>query len=132
MTATVYGLKNCDTCKKAQNWLRRFGVEHRFVDYRETPVDAATLVEWQAALGGWDAMVNKSSTTWRQLPPQRKTPGSDAEWKLLLREYPALIRRPLVVTADGVVSQGFSDNGFKALFGIGNSAPSPAGGRGLG
>ena len=62
-------------------------------------------------------MVNKSSTTWRNLAPHRKTPGSDPEWKLLLREYPQLIRRPVVVGDDGVVTQGFSDNGFKARFG---------------
>ena len=62
-------------------------------------------------------MVNKSSTTWRNLSPHRKAPGSDAEWKLLLREYPQLIRRPVVVTDDGGVSQGFSDNTFKQRFG---------------
>ena len=72
---------------------------------------------WKDQLGGWDAMINKSSTTWRTLPDNRKTPGSDAEWKLLLKEYPQLIRRPLVVTDDGKVSQGFSDNGFKQRFG---------------
>jgi arsenate reductase-like glutaredoxin family protein len=51
--------------------------------------------------------------------PQRKNPGSDPEWTLLLKEYPALIRRPVVVQADGAVSVGFSDNGFKKLFGRG-------------
>jgi arsenate reductase-like glutaredoxin family protein len=63
-------------------------------------------------------MVNRSSTTWRNLPPNRKAPGSDAEWKLLLREHPQLVRRPVVVTGDGVVTQGFSDNGFKKRFEI--------------
>ena len=116
---TLYGLKSCDTCKKARRWLERFGVAHEFIDYREQPRTPETLVAWQAQLGGWEKMVNKSSTTWRQLPDNRKTPGSDAEWKLLLREYPQLIRRPVVVTADGVVTQGFSDNGFKARFGLG-------------
>ena len=116
---TVYGLKNCDTCKKAQNWLKRFGVDYAFVDYRERPQAPDTLLAWKDAAGGWDALVNKSSTTWRQLPEQRKRPGSDAEWKLLLREYPQLIRRPVVVLADGRVSQGFSDNGFRKLFGAG-------------
>jgi Spx/MgsR family transcriptional regulator len=115
---TLYGLKNCDTCRKARKWLDRFGIAHAFVDYRDEPQEAGTLVEWQRQLGGWEAMVNKSSTTWRNLPAHRKTPGSDAEWKLLLREYPQLIRRPVVVTGDGVVTQGFSDNGFKKRFGI--------------
>ena len=115
---TIYGLKNSDTCRKAQNWLKRFGVEYAFVDYRDERQPPDTLVAWKDALGGWEAMVNKSSTTWRTLSPNRKTPGSDAEWKLLLKEYPQLIRRPVVVLDDGSVSQGFSDNGFKKIFGI--------------
>ena len=118
MTATVYGLKNCDTCKKASRWLDRFEVAHTFVDYREHKPAPETLVEWAGKLGGFEAMVNKSSTTWRQLPDNRKAAASDAEWKLLLREYPQLIRRPLVVTDDGQISQGFSDNGFKKRFGL--------------
>ena len=127
---TLYGLANCDTCRKARKWLERFGVEHAFVDYRDQRQAPETLLAWRDTLGGWDAMVNKSSTTWRNLAPNRKTPGSDAEWKLLLREYPQLIRRPVVVTGDGKITQGFSDNAFKQRFP--GSAPSPAGGRGPG
>ena len=115
---TIYGLKNCDTCRKATKWLDRFGVAYRFVDYRDDKPSPDTLVAWAGKLGGFAAMVNKSSTTWRQLPENRKAAASDAEWKLLLREYPQLIKRPLVVTADGVVTQGFSDNGFKKRFNI--------------
>jgi Spx/MgsR family transcriptional regulator len=68
---TIYGLKNCDTCRKAQNWLKRFGIDYRFVDYRDERQSPETLVAWKDALGGWEAMVNKSSTTWRNLPPNR-------------------------------------------------------------
>ena len=118
MTTILYGLQNCDTCRKARKWLDRFGIAHAFVDYREQPQSPETLIAWKDALGGWDAMVNKSSTTWRNLPVNRKTPGSDAEWKLLLREHPPLIRRPVVVGEDGTVTQGFTDNGFKQRFGI--------------
>ncbi len=114
---TLYGLPHCDTCKKARNWLNRFEVGHVFVDYRAQPVPAATLKEWSQQLGGWEKLVNKSSTTWRTLLPQRKNPGSDPEWTLLLKEYPALIRRPVVQQHDGSVSVGFTDNGFKKLFG---------------
>ncbi|HEX7342175.1 MAG TPA: arsenate reductase [Rhodanobacteraceae bacterium] len=117
MSVTLYGLPNCDTCRKARNWLKRFDVEHAFVDYRAQPVAPATLKAWAAQVGGWEKLVNKSSTTWRNLLPQRKNPGSDPEWTLLLREYPALVRRPVVVTDDGSISVGFSDNGFKKLFG---------------
>ena len=114
---TLYGLKNCDTCRKAQNWLKRFGIEYRFVDYRDERQSPGAPVGWKDAVGGWEALINRSSTTWRELPPNRKAPGSDAEWKLLLKEYPQLVRRPVVVLDDGSVSLGFSDNGFRKLFG---------------
>ena len=113
---TLYGLANCDTCRKARKWLDRFGIEHVFVDYREHRPTPGMLMDWKQRLGGWEAMVNKASTTWRTLPPARKAAASDAEWKLLLREHPALVRRPLVLTNDGIASQGFSDKAFKARF----------------
>ncbi|WP_312328194.1 arsenate reductase [Stenotrophomonas sp.] len=119
MTTTLYGLKNCDTCKKATKWLDRFQVAYAFVDYREQKPSPETLVDWAVQAGGFPALVNRSSTTWRQLPENRKAAASDAEWKLLLREHPQLIKRPVVVTDDGVMSQGFSDNGFKQRFGVG-------------
>jgi len=113
----LYGLPTCDTCRKARNWMARFEVPHEFVDYRAHPVPAATLTDWARQLGGWEKLVNKSSTTWRNLLPQRKNPASDAEWLLLVKEYPALVRRPVLVTADGEVSVGFSDNAYKRRFG---------------
>ena len=74
MSLVLYGLPNCDTCKKARNWLARFGIEHGFVDYRTHPVPAATLKAWAQQLGGWEKLVNKSSTTWRNREPD---PESD-------------------------------------------------------
>ena len=113
----VYGLDTCDSCRKARNWLKRAGVEHAFVDYREQRQPPETLGRWARALGGWDKLVNKASTTWRNLPEMRKTPGSDPEWTLLIKEHPAIVKRPVVVMPDGGVSVGFSDNAFKQLFG---------------
>jgi Spx/MgsR family transcriptional regulator len=113
----LYGLAACDTCRKARKWLDRFGVDYAFIDYRANPVPAASLKAWAVRLGGWEKLVNKASTTWRNLLPQRKNPASDQEWTLLLKEYPALIRRPVLVRGDGSVSVGFSDNAFKKLFG---------------
>ena len=118
MTAALYGLDNCDTCKKARNWLKRFDIEHRFIDYRNERQAPDTLKAWAKQLGGWDKLINKASTTWRTLPEGRKAPHSDPEWTLLLKEYPALIKRPVVVTDDGTVSVGFTDNGFKQRFGV--------------
>ena len=114
----VYGLDACDTCRKARNWLKRAGVEHAFVDYREHRIEPALLRDWAKSLGGWDKLVNKASTTWRNLPEGRKSPGTDPEWTLLIREHPAIVKRPVVVAPDGAVSVGFTDNGFKQRFGV--------------
>jgi len=115
---TLYGLKTCDTCKKARQWLDKVRIAHTFVDYRSTPPPPQTLGEWAAQCGGFAAIINKTSTTWRGLPEACKTPASDAEWLALLREYPALIRRPVVVMDAGRIHQGFSEAHFKALFGV--------------
>jgi len=115
MSITLYGLDNCDTCKKARKWLDRQRVDHSFVDYRKTPVPAPTLKSWAQRVGGWEALVNRSSTTWRNLPPMRKSPGSDPEWTLLIKEYPALVRRPVAVVGDDV-HVGFKDALYKKLF----------------
>jgi Spx/MgsR family transcriptional regulator len=114
---TLYGLANCDTCRKARNWLVRFGIAHDFVDYREQRVASGMLKDWAQQLGGWDKLVNRASTSWRNLPEPRKTPHSDPEWTLLIKEYPQLVKRPVVVTDDGAVSVGFTDNLFKQRFG---------------
>lgn len=115
---TLYGLSTCDTCKKARNWLLRFGIAHDFVDYRDQRVPAHTLKDWAKQLGGWEILINRASMTWRSLPDPRKTPHADPEWTLLIKEYPALVKRPVVVTDDGLVSVGFTDNLFKQRFGI--------------
>lgn len=112
----VYGLEKCSTCQKARKWLDRFGVAHEFIDYRENRPDAATLRAWAKAAGGWESLVNRSGMTWRDLPPARKAPASDPEWLLLIKEYPALVRRPVVVQDDGATSFGFTDNSFSRLF----------------
>lgn len=118
MSVRLYGLANCDTCRKARSWLTRFSIEHAFTDYRDERIDPAVLTQWAEQLGGWDALINRASTTWRNLPPNRKQPGSDAEWRLLLKEYPQLIKRPVTVTGDGVVSVGFKDALYKKRFGV--------------
>jgi len=115
---TVHGLDTCDTCRKARNWLKRFEIAHEFVDYRAQRPSAETLKAWAGQLGGWDKLINRASTTWRQLPETRKSPASDPEWTLLIKEHPALVKRPVLVTADGIVSVGFSDNAWKLRFGM--------------
>jgi len=117
MTIAVFGLEKCSTCQKARNWLERHHVAHEFSDYREHRPDAATLRAWAHAAGGWEKLINRSGMTWRNLPPARKAPASEPEWLLLIKEYPALVRRPVVVLADGSVHFGFTDKLFATLFG---------------
>jgi len=117
----LYGLSSCDTCRKARRWLDRKCIDFHFVDYRAEPVPSDTLRRWADELGGWDQLINRASTTWRQLPEARKSPGSGAEWVVLLRDHPALIKRPVLVTPDGAVSVGFKDTLFAAR--LGTAAP---------
>ncbi len=116
MSVTVYGLTRCDTCLKACKWLDRHGIAHAFIDYRDYPIAPAMLKAWARQAEGWEKLVNRASTTWGNLPTSRKSPGSEAEWLLLLREYPALIRRPVLVGNDGEFTQGFSDALYQRVF----------------
>ena len=116
MGIEIHGLNKCDTCRKARNWLDRRGVEYRFIDYRDEPATPATLRAWADAVGGFESLVNRSGTTWRNLAAARRSPGSAAEWSLLIREYPALVKRPVLVLADGSVHLGFSDKSYSGLF----------------
>lgn len=117
MNIVLYGLPNCDTCRKARKWLQAAGIDFDFVDYRAEPVSAATLERWAAGLGGWDRLVNKASRTWRQLPEELKAARTDAQWLRLIAGHPAVVRRPVVESVNGRVSVGFSGDRFEALFG---------------
>lgn len=114
---TLYGLDNCDTCKKARKWLQQAAVAHQFIDYRKSPIPGDMLKAWAAKLG-WDALINRSGTTWRGMLPNRKNPGTDAEFVLLVRENPSLVRRPVLVI-DAAVHVGFTHGLYEKLFGTG-------------
>jgi len=113
---TLYGLSKCSTCIKARDWLTAHGVAHRFVDYRDNPVPPATLKDWADKVGGWEKLVNRTSMTWRALSDAQKAAATDAQWTALIAEYPALVRRPVTVTADGVVTVGFSEKRYGERF----------------
>ncbi len=111
----IYGLKNCDTCRKARKWLAAQDIDYRFVDYRDEPVTAATLKRWAAAAGGWDALINRRSTTWRQLSDAERGAAGEAAWLKLALAHPTLIKRPLL--ADGkTIHVGFSEAAWRRHF----------------
>lgn len=112
---TVYGLKNCSTCKKATKWLTEHGVEHTFIDYRDNPISPKLLLQWAPQVGGWTKLVNRASPTWRNLPDQSKTPESDQDWLQLIADFPTLVRRPVTVDTT-TVSVGFKPDAFAQRF----------------
>ncbi len=113
---TLYGLRACSTCVKARDWLSAHGVEHEFIDYRDQPVAAALLTDWAQQLGGFEKLVNRASMTWRNLDEQQKTASTDAQWTELIARYPALVRRPVAVDAQGRVGVGFSEKRYAERF----------------
>lgn len=108
----LYGLNKCSTCVKARQWLQERGIDANFIDYRDHPLAGESLQQWSQQLGGWEKLVNRASMTWRQLPTERKTPATDAEWLALIAEFPTLVRRPLAIWPDGSVTAGFTEKKY--------------------
>jgi len=104
---------------KARKWLNANEVAYGFIDYRDEPVAPDTLEGWARQLGGWEKLVNRASTTWRNLEPALREPAHDAAWKTLIASHPALVKRPVLVTPDGHVSVGFKDASWAERFGLG-------------
>ena len=92
---TIYGIKNCDTMKKARAWLDRHGVEHAFHDYKEAGIERARLEQW-CEEAGWETLLNRAGTTFRKLPDAQKT-GLDARKAItLMMAQPSMIKRPVL------------------------------------
>ncbi len=113
---TVYGLKNCDTCRKALKWLESQDMDHQFHDFRKDGVDAAAIQRWADAVG-WDVLLNKRGTTWRGLPDDPKESTTAANAAALMAEHPALIKRP-VFEAGGQIIVGFKDQQREQLIAL--------------
>ncbi len=104
---TVYGLPNCETVKKARAWLQERGVPHAFHDFRKQGLPNERLDAWLAALG-WEALLNRRGTTWRQLDEATRAAVGDAtSARTLMLARPSVIRRPVVEWSDAAVSVGF-------------------------
>ncbi len=94
---TLYGIKNCDTVKKARSWLDGRGIEYRFHDYRIDGLDEDLLRRFSSVLG-WETMLNKRSTSWRQLSDAQKNDLNERNALTLMLEIPTLIKRPILDT----------------------------------
>lgn len=109
----LYGIKNCDTVKKARRWLEDHGIEYQFHDFRQDGLDKKLLSSWVELLG-WESVVNKRSTTWRNLTDKEKEISTNSQAVKLLAANLTLIKRP-VVQNDKVLLVGFKESEFKKL-----------------
>ncbi|MEJ7692042.1 ArsC family reductase [Daejeonella sp.] len=113
----VYGIKNCNTVKKALDWLRENNIEYDFHDFKKQGITEPKLEEWTSKLG-WEPLVNKRGTTWKQLEPERQTTvSSKTEAFKLMQEKTSVIKRPVIETERGILL-GFDEAAYKELFEI--------------
>ena len=99
---TVYGIKNCDTCRNALKTLKDQGREHRFHDLRADGLDASEITRWLEAAGS-EKLLNRRGTTWRKLPEAEREALDEGKIQRLLLEHPTLIKRPVFEVAGEVV-----------------------------
>jgi len=114
MGVIIYGIKNCDTMKKARTWLADQGVAYQFHDYKESGIDRAHLKAWSKAVG-WETLLNRSGTTFRKLSDEEKEGLTETKAISLMLAAPTMIKRP-VLEKDGSVTVGFKPEIYEALF----------------
>jgi arsenate reductase len=115
VTTTIYGIKACDTMKKARDWLDGRGVAYGFHDYKTAGVDRARLEGWSQAVG-WEALLNRSGTTFRKLPDADKQDLTEAKAVDLMLAQPSMIKRPVLDLGDRLVV-GFKPEQYQQAMG---------------
>ena len=114
---TVYGIKNCNTVKNAIDWLRKNDVAFDFHDYKAKGVSETKLKEWSKQVG-WESLINKKGTTWRQLDDDLKSSiVSESKAIDLMKEKTSVIKRPLIEVNGKVITLGFDEENYKNLLG---------------
>ncbi len=110
----VYGIPNCNTVKKALDWLKQHQVDFEFHDYKKKGITKTKLEEWAAKVG-WEALLNKKGTTWRQLAPtvQQSILNKEAAFNLIL-EKPSVTKRPILESNNKILI-GFDEVAYKAF-----------------
>ncbi len=111
---TLYGIKNCDTMKRAMKWLDAQGVTYQFHDYKKAGLDEATLKDWVGRLG-WEVLVNRRGTTWRKLPEEVRNSIDERSAIELMLANLSLIKRPVLDT-QGQLHVGFKAEQYATLF----------------
>lgn len=115
MPNTIYGIKNCDTMKKARAWLDKHRVEYSFHDYKTEGIDKDRLARWSKA-AGWEVLLNRAGTTFRKLPDADKDNLTEKKAMALMLAQPSMIKRPVLETG-GKLLVGFKPEVYEAAFG---------------
>jgi arsenate reductase len=116
MPITIYGIKNCDTMKKARAWLDKHDVDYAFHDYKTAGIERAQLEDWVKKLG-WETLLNRAGTTFRKLPDKDKN-GLDAKKAMaLMLAQPSMIKRPVLDLGRGKLLVGFVPETYRAAIG---------------
>lgn len=111
---TLYGIKQCDTVRKARKWLDQHAIDYRFHDVREDGIDTATINDWAKQVD-WQTLVNRRSTTWKQLDASERDALAADNFVALLVAHPTLIKRP-VLTHNDSCTVGFKTDDYQNLF----------------
>jgi arsenate reductase len=111
---TIYGIRNCDTMKKARAWLDGRGIAYAFHDYKTAGIGKASLETWAKEVG-WETLLNRAGTTFRALPETDKTNLSEKRAIALMLAQPSMIKRP-VLEAGGKLLVGFRPENYEKLF----------------
>ena len=114
MTVTIYGIKNCDTMKKARAWLAEHGIATAFHDYKAAGIDSARLACWIEA-AGWEKVLNRAGTTFRKLPDEAKAGLDEAKAAALMLAQPSMIKRPVLEYPGGLLIGFKPDEYARAL-----------------
>lgn len=99
LTVTIYGIKNCDTMKKARTWLESHGVEYEFHDYKTEGLDRERLARWCEELG-WETLLNRAGTTFRKLPDAERQDLDAEKAMALMLAQPSMVKRPVLDLGD--------------------------------
>lgn len=113
--ATIYGIPNCDTMKKARTWLEKQKVAHDFHDYKKAGIDKVVLEGWVKKVG-WEVLLNRAGTTFKKLPDADRDGITEKKAIALMLAQPSMIKRP-VLEAKGKLTVGFKPEVYQALFG---------------
>ncbi len=113
MATTIYGIKNCDTMKKARAWLDKHGVAYSFHDYKAEGIDKERLARW-SKVAGWETLLNRAGTTFRKLPEADKANLTEKKAMALMLAQPSMIKRPVLEVGSKLLV-GFKPDNYAAV-----------------